>query len=124
MPSGLTPGDAIWIRFPHSDPPKSKICLCVCADEGVFLIISSKPYKAAPADSQVAIYPEDLAILEHTSYLDVSKHYDDFPAHEVARGIDKGVFSLSVSARNKIKHIVGGQPYLIERVKKKILGNL
>ena len=124
MPGGLTPGDAIWMRFPHSRPPKNKICLCVCIEDNIFLIINSKAYSAAPADSQIALYKEDLAILEHHSFLDVSKYYDGFPPEEIARGIRHGAFPLSPSARARIKHIVGGQPYLIERVKKKILNNL
>jgi hypothetical protein len=124
MSGGLKPGDALWIRFPHSEPPKSKICLCVCVEENIFLVISSKPYKAAPADSQLAIYPEELSILDHTSYLDTSKYYDDFPLREIEKGIRKGVHPLSRSAREKIIYAVSGQPYLMERVKKKILRNL
>jgi hypothetical protein len=124
MPGGLTPGDALWLRFLHSAPPKNKICLCICVEEGIFLVISSKPYKAAPADSQVAVYPEDLSILTHTSYLDVSKCYDDFPPHEIARGISRGICPLSVAARARIKQIVNSQPYLLARVKKKILQQL
>ena len=124
MPSGLTPGDAIWMRFPHSDPPKNKLCLCACIEDNIFLIISSKEYRAAPADSQIAIYKEDLAILDHRSFLDVSKYYDGFSSQEIERGIRNGVHPLSAPARARIKHIVSGQPYLIERVKKKVLANL
>ena len=124
MSGSLNPGDALWLRFPHSDPPKNKICLCICVEEGFFLVISSKPYRAAPADSQVALYPEDLAILEHKSYLDTSKHYDDFLPHEIAKGISRGVYPLSNEARAKIKHIVSSQGYLSNRVKKKVLQNL
>ena len=124
MPSGLTPGDAIWMRFPYSDPPKHKLCLCVCVEENIFLIVSSKAYSASPADSQIALYKEDLAFLSHQSFLDASKYYDNFPPQEIARGISDGVCPLSQSARARIKHIVSGQRYLIERVKKKILSNL
>ena len=124
MPGGLKPGDAIWMRFTYSNPPKKKICLCVCVEDNIFLIISSKAYSGAPADSQVALHKEDLAILEHSSFLDVSKYYDGFSPQEIARGIRDGVHSLSPSARARIKHIVSGQPYLIERVKRKILNNL
>jgi hypothetical protein len=120
----LNPGDALWLRFSHSNPPKNKICLCVCVEEGIFFVISSKPYKAAPADSQITIYPEELSILAHTSFLDVSKSYVGFSPAEIARGISRGVHHLSDSARAKIKHIVSGQGYLIERVKKKVLQNL
>lgn len=124
MSGGLTPGDALWLRFPYSTPPKNKICLCICVEDGIFLVVNSKPYKAAPADSQITLYPEDVAILEHKSYLDVSKYYSGFPPEEIARGISRGVQPLSNAARAKIKHIVSSQPYLIERVKRKVLRNL
>ena len=124
MPSGLTPGDAIWMRFPYSDPPKKKLCLCVCIEENIFLVVSSKAYSRAPADSQIRLYEEDLAVLSHQSFLDASKYYDDFSPQEIANGIRNGVCSLSQSARARIKHVVSGQRYLIERVKKKILNNL
>jgi len=124
MPSGLTPGDAIWMNFPYSDPPKKKLCLCICVEENIFLIVSSKAYRGAPADSQLTLYTEDLAALSHQSFLDTSKYYDSFPPQEIARGIRGGVCPLSQPARDRIKHIVSGQRYLIERVKKKILNNL
>jgi len=124
MPNGLTPGDAIWMRFPYSDPPKNKLCLCICIEEHIFLIISSRAYSAAPADSQIALHKEDLDVLSHRSFLDTSKYYDNFPPQEIARGIRGGVCPLSQPARARIKHIVSGQWYLIERVRKKILNNL
>jgi len=124
MPSGLKPGDAIWMRFPHSDQPKNKICLCICSEDNIFLIISSEPYSWAPADSQITIYKSELGILSKDSQLDVSKYYDDFSLQEIGRGIQKGAYPLSDSARSRIKHCVQNQRYLIERVKKKILANL
>ncbi len=124
MSNGLRPGEAIWMRFPYSEPPKNKLCLCVCVEDNIFLLVNSKAFRAAPADSQIALFTEDLSCLVHKSFLDVSKSYDDFPIKEIERGINRGVYSLVISARNRIKHAVGGQPYLAERVKKKILSNL
>jgi hypothetical protein len=125
MSIGLNPGDAILIRFPHSDPPKKKICVCVCVDENIFLVISSKAYAAAPADSQIKIFKKELDLLQYDSYLDASKYYEDFSPKEIERAVlSPGVFSLSKSARDRIKYRIGTQPYLIERVKKKIMNNL
>lgn len=124
MSECINPGEAVMLRFKNSNPPKNKICLCVCIETGTFLIISSKPYTAAPADSQIKIFKDELGILDHDSFLDVSKYYDDFTEEDIKDGIDRGVFPLSESAKGKIKHIVGGQGYLIKRVKKMVLENL
>ena len=124
MSECLNPGEAVMLRFKNSNPPKNKICLCICIETGTFLIISSKPYTAAPADSQIRIFKEELTILEHDSYLDVSKYYDDFTEEDIRKGVAYGVHALSKSARDKIKHAVAGQRNLIKRVKNMILNNL
>lgn len=123
MPDGLRPGDAVWLRFPFSEPPKNKICVCVCVEENVFLIVSTRAYRFAPADSQLRIFEAELGILEYDSYIDVSKSYT-FPAEVIAKGVAKGTYPLADSARARIKHAVETQPYLPERIKKKILENL
>lgn len=112
------------MRFPYSSPPKKKLCLCVCSGENIFLIISSEAYRAAPADSQLAIFKEELTALTRQSYIDVSKYYDSFSPEAIAKGVEQGVHVLAQSARSRIKHCVADQPYLPGHVKKAILKNL
>ncbi len=69
MSISLAPGDVLKIYFDYSNPPKTKICLCICIERGVFLTINSKPYSAAPADSQIKIFKEELSILKYDSYI-------------------------------------------------------
>lgn len=119
----VQPGEVIRLRFPHSNPPKIKICLCICIEQGLFLVISSAPYRAAPADSQITIFQSELECLQHDSWLDTSKAYE-LDTHTVELGAAAGVFRLADSARARIKHHVTGQPYLTAEQKALVLANL
>lgn len=119
----ISPGDVVIAQFPHSAPPKPKFSLCICLTEGLFFIISTKPYSFAPADSQVKIFETELKCLRYDSYIDVSKAYqlDQQLIHSAAKN---GVFPLDTTARNRIKFSVENQSYLPEKQKKLVLANL
>lgn len=119
----VRPGDAVRLLFPHSNPPKRKICICVCIREGLFLVVNSRPYGRAPADSQLKVFKEELACLEYDSFLDASKTYrfETAAIREAAKG---GVFRLAASALERIKSRIEGQGYLPREHKGLILANL
>jgi len=116
-------GEVIRLRFPFSDPPKIKISLCFCIEQGLFFIVSSRPYSFAPQDSQLTIFKEELSCLQHDSFLDVSKAYE-FEAHVVTRGAENGVYPLAQSALVRIRNALQNQNYLPEHQKRKALQNL
>lgn len=119
----IKPGEVTILRFPYSNPPKPKICLCICIDQGLFFIISTAPYKWAPPDSQLKIFKEELSCLDYDSYLDVSKAYE-FDPHTIEKGVTGGVYSLAPSALTRIKNALNGQSYLPEVQRSKALSNL
>jgi len=115
----LVPGEVALIRFPYSNPPKQKICLCICINDKLYFVISSKAYAWAPADSQIKIFKEELECLEYDSWLDVSKtYYLTLPAGKIEKWV------LAKSAITRIKKAVEGQNYLPDRQKKLVLSNL
>ena len=116
-------GEVALLRFQFSDPPKIKICLCFCIERGFFFIISTKPYRWAPPDSQVTIFKEELACLDHDSYLDTSKAYE-FDPHVIAKGVQRGVYPLAPSALCRIKNALSSQRYLPEDQRIKAISNL
>lgn len=119
----IQPGDVVRILFPYSDPPKRKICLCVCIEAGLFLVISSDPYRRAPADSQITVFKQELACLEYDSVLDASKAYR-FEMATIQEATKGGVFRLADSALERIKFRVQGQGYLPREHKRLVLDNL
>lgn len=116
-------GQAAFLRFQFSDPPKIKICLCICIEQGLFFIISSKPYRWAPPDSQLTIFKEELGCLDHDSYLDISKAYE-FDPHVISKGVEKGVYTLAPTALSRIKNALSLQNYLPEEQRIKAISNL
>ncbi len=118
----LRPGDVIRLKFPFSSPPKTKISLCVCLERGLFFIVSSKPYRAAPADSQLMLYAGELPCLDHDSCLDVSKGYE-LDQQTIEKGAAQGVFRLAASALARIRHAIDGQRYLPEWQRRLALDN-
>ena len=119
----ISSGDVIVARFPYSNPPKNKFCICICPNELLFLVINSKFYRFAGADSQIRIFRDELSLLEYDSYIDTSKAYC-LDACGVQKGVENGVYPLSSDTRSKIKFHVETQGYLPEHQKKLVLKNL
>lgn len=119
----ISAGDVVVARFPYSNPPKNKFCICICPNELLFLVINSKFYRFAGADSQIRIFKEELNLLEYDSYIDTSKAYC-LDVCIVQKGLENGVSSLSVKTRERIKFHVKSQGYLPEYQKKLVLENL
>jgi hypothetical protein len=114
----LNPGECAFIEFPYSTPPKTKICLCICVHASLFFVISTLPFKNAPADSQIKIFKEELGCLEYDSWLDVSKAYSLPLPEKITKK-----WMLQSSALQRITMAVRSQRYLAEAQKQLVLDN-
>lgn len=110
-------GQVVRLKLPDSvpEPRRNKYCLCLCADESLFFIINTHPFKHAPVETQIKVYKSQMDFLDHDSYLDASK-LKNIPIEIVESGIKKdGIFSPSVEALKHLKCIIAQQPYLAMR---------
>lgn len=116
----VLPGEVALLKFPYSDPPKQKFCLCVCLETSHFLVISSKHYPWAAASTQMKIFKEELGALSHESWLDMSTLY----AIEIPRGAAVKKWPLKKSAIQRILHAVPGISSLSPAQKECIIRSL
>jgi len=120
----LSPGDVIKARFPYSNPPKFKYLLAVCVTSQLFMVISSNPYKFAPADSQIEAFQGELECLEHDSWVDGKALYE-IPVGAIRSAVESGdVWRPESSLIERIKRRVGESRHLPGSQIKMVLANL
>jgi len=99
--------------------PHPKFSICVCPTWARFLWINSDPRRTKPG-SQILITPNDLACLNHDSYIDTGKMVT-FPPSDLKTAKPKGILKPSII--KNIKSVINEHQYLTGNQIKIIMKN-